>query len=54
MRRGITEEKLGETAGLNPRTIQKIEAGDTNILVTTVIRIHMALRCSWESLLGRF
>jgi len=53
MRRGVTQEKLGESAELNPRTIQKIEAGDTNILVTTVIRIQRALRCSWESLLGK-
>jgi transcriptional regulator with XRE-family HTH domain len=53
MRRGLTQEKLGETAELNPRTIQKIEAGDTNILVTTVIRIQRALRCAWENLLGK-
>ena len=53
MRRGITQEKLGESAELNPRTIQKIEAGDTNILVTTAMRLQKALRCSWESLMGR-
>jgi transcriptional regulator with XRE-family HTH domain len=53
MRQGITQEKLGESAELNPRTIQKIEAGDTNILVTTVIRIQRALWCSWENLLGK-
>jgi transcriptional regulator with XRE-family HTH domain len=34
--RGITQEKLAEKADLNLRTVQKIEAGDINILVTTV------------------
>jgi len=54
MRRGFTQERLAETVELNPRTIQKIEAGSVNILLTTMLRIQRALRCSWESLLGRF
>ena len=47
----ITQEKLAELAQLNVRTIQKIEAGQTNILITTVKRIQKAIGCSWESLL---
>ncbi|MCP4666184.1 MAG: helix-turn-helix transcriptional regulator, partial [Deltaproteobacteria bacterium] len=47
----ITQEKLAELADLNVRTIQKIEAGQTNILITTAKRIQKAIGCSWESLL---
>jgi len=53
MRRGLTQESLAEAVELNPRTIQKIEAGSVNILLTTVLRIQRVLRCSWEKLLGR-
>ena len=35
MRRNVTQEKLAELADLNIRTLQKIEAGETNILVGT-------------------
>lgn len=47
----ITQEKLAELAQLNVRTIQKIEAGQTNILITTAKRIQKALGCPWESLM---
>jgi transcriptional regulator with XRE-family HTH domain len=53
MKGSITQEKLAEAVGLNPRTIQKVEAGSMNILVTTLLRIRKALRCEWEDLLGR-
>lgn len=49
--RNITQEKLAELSSLNVRTIQKIEAGQTNILVTTAKRIQKAIGCSWESLM---
>lgn len=49
--RKITQEKLAELAHLNVRTVQKIEAGQTNILITTAKRIQKAIGCSWESLL---
>ena len=51
--RRLTQEKLAEIVDLNPRTIQKVEAGHVNILLTTVLRIQKALRCSWEDLLGK-
>jgi transcriptional regulator with XRE-family HTH domain len=51
--RGITQEQLAEMIEVNPRTIQKIEAGKLNILVTTVLRLHKALKCSWDSLMPR-
>ncbi len=47
----ITQEKLAELAYLNVRTIQKIEAGQTNILITTAKRLQKAIGCPWESLL---
>jgi transcriptional regulator with XRE-family HTH domain len=53
MSRKLTQEKLAELVDLNIRTIQKIEAGDVNILLTTVMRLRSALKCPWESLLGR-
>ena len=40
MRRKITQEKLAELVDLNIRTVQKIEAGDVNILLTTVLRLR--------------
>ncbi|MCG8336333.1 MAG: helix-turn-helix domain-containing protein [Proteobacteria bacterium] len=49
--RKITQDKLAELAHLNIRTVQKIEAGQTNILITTAKRIRKAIGCSWESLL---
>ena len=48
---GLTQERLAELVEVNPRTIQKIEAGKLNILVTTVLRLQKALNCSWDSLM---
>ncbi len=48
---GMTQEHLAELADLNIRTLQKIEAGQINILVTTVLRLQRALRCRWGELL---
>ena len=52
-RQKLTQERLAEMVNLHPRTVQKIEAGRVNILITTLIRIRRALRCSWENLLGK-
>lgn len=51
--RGLTQEKLAEAVDLHPRVVQKIEAGETNIKATTLIRIQTALGCSWEQLIPR-
>lgn len=51
-RAGLTQAKLGELSNLNWRTIQKIEAGQLNILLTTICRLQAALRCPWVRLLG--
>lgn len=51
--RDITQEKLAELVDLNIRTVQKIEAGQTNILLTTAIRVQHALKCPWDSLMPK-
>ena len=48
--KAMTQERLAELADLNIRTVQKIEAGEINILLTTVMRIREALNCSWTKL----
>jgi transcriptional regulator with XRE-family HTH domain len=53
MAKKFTQEKLAEEADLNIRTVQKIEAGHVNILLTTVLRLQKALGCSWNDLLGK-
>ena len=51
--RGLTQEKLAELMDINPRTVQKIEAGNLNILLTTILRLQAALDCPWDSLMRR-
>ena len=53
MNQKITQERLAELVDLNIRTIQKIEAGQVNILLTTVLRLQKALGCGWTDLLGK-
>ena len=48
---GLTQDKLAELAGISTRNLQKVEAGQLNILLTTTIRIQLALRCSWKRLM---
>jgi transcriptional regulator with XRE-family HTH domain len=47
----LTQERLAEMADLNIRTLQKIEAGQLNILLTTVLRLERALACAWDKLM---
>ena len=49
--RDMTQEKLAELVDLNIRTVQKIEGGKINLLVTTVLRIQKALGCPWSRLM---
>ena len=49
--KGITQERLAEMVNLNIRNLQKIEAGETNVLVTTAARIRRALGCSADKLI---
>ena len=49
----MTQEALAEKVGLNPRTVQKIEAGSLNLLITTVTRLKHALGVDWDELLPK-
>ena len=49
--RKVTQERLAELVDLNIRTVQKIEAGKINVLVTTAMRIQRALKCEWNALM---
>jgi transcriptional regulator with XRE-family HTH domain len=48
---GMTQEELADLTDLHLRTVQKIEAGDINVLITTAQRIQKAIGCSWDSLM---
>lgn len=48
---GLTQERLAELADLAPRVVQKIEAGQIAILITTLKRLRSALGCSFDRLL---
>ena len=49
----LTQAKLAEAVDLELRTIQKFEAGEINLPMTTLYRLRRALGCSWEALLGK-
>ena len=49
----LTQERLAERAGLTARTLRRIEAGEINLLITTVARLRAALNCSWPELMPR-
>jgi transcriptional regulator with XRE-family HTH domain len=53
MARQITQEGLAELVDLNIRNLQRIEAGEINILLTTALRLQKALGCRWEELMPR-
>ena len=51
--RKMTQETLAELAEISTRNLQKVEAGQLNILVTTLVRLQLALRCSWKKLMPK-
>lgn len=48
---GMTQERLAELADINARSVRRIEAGEINLLITTVARIRRALNCRWDDLM---
>src|SRR5919199_5847457 len=40
---GLTQEELADRAGLNPRHVQKIEAGELNVTIGTLSALAIAL-----------
>ncbi|MEQ2007252.1 MAG: helix-turn-helix transcriptional regulator [Limisphaerales bacterium] len=53
LKAGLTQEKLAGSVGLYPRSLQKIEAGEINVPVTTLDRIRSVLGCKWGNLLDK-
>lgn len=53
MSKNITQQQLAELADLNIRNVQRIEAGESDILFSTLARIKKALGCSWEILIPK-
>jgi transcriptional regulator with XRE-family HTH domain len=51
VRKKLTQDELAERAEIATRNLQKIEAGEINILVTTAFRIQLALRCPYKRLM---
>ncbi len=51
LRRGLTQEALAEKAEIATRNLQKVEAGEINLLLTTAFRIQLALRCPCKRLM---
>jgi|SRR5579872_6753125 len=49
----LTQEGLAELADLNIRNVQRIEAGEVDVLLSTACRLRKALGCSWEKLLPK-
>lgn len=47
----LTQERLAGMASISNRNLQKVEAGQINILLTTAIRIQLALRRPWRRLM---
>jgi len=40
-------------AELHVRSLQRMEAGEINILITTIVRLKEVLGCSWDELLAK-
>ena len=51
--KSMSQQQLAEFADLNIRNIQRIEAGEIDVLLTTTVRIQKALGCSLEQLLPK-
>ena len=48
---GFTQEHLAEKANLSRRYIQELEAGEKGPLVSTLVRLRIALKVTWEELM---
>jgi transcriptional regulator with XRE-family HTH domain len=46
----LTQERLSERAGIDLRSLQRIEAGSWNMTVDYLDRLRRALRCKWSDL----
>ena len=53
MTKGMSQQQLAEFADLNIRNVQRIEAGEIDVLLSTTVRIKKALGCPWERLVPK-
>jgi transcriptional regulator with XRE-family HTH domain len=51
VRKRLTQDQLAERADIATRNLQKVEAGEINLLLTTAFRVQLALRCPWKRLM---
>jgi transcriptional regulator with XRE-family HTH domain len=51
--KGMSQQQLAEFADLNIRNVQRIEAGEIDVLLTTAVRIRKALTCPLERLMPK-
>jgi transcriptional regulator with XRE-family HTH domain len=51
--KAISQQRLAEIADLNIRNVQRIEAGELDVLLTTVVRLTKALDCSLERIVPK-
>jgi transcriptional regulator with XRE-family HTH domain len=53
MAKGISQQQFAEMADLNIRNVQRIEAGEIDVLLRTTVRIRKALSCPLEKLMPK-
>jgi DNA-binding Xre family transcriptional regulator len=53
MAKKITQQQLAELADLNIRNVQRIEAGESDVLFSTLARIKKSLGCPWDILMPK-
>ena len=53
MAKNMSQQRLAELADLNIRNVQRIEAGQSDVLFSTLARIRKALGCPWEILIPK-
>lgn len=51
--KGMSQQRLAECAELDIRSVQRIEAGEINVLLVTIVRLSTALGCSLERLVPK-
>jgi transcriptional regulator with XRE-family HTH domain len=52
MSKKMTQEQLAEGAGVDLRSLQRLEAGTWNMTVDYLERFRAALHCKWKDLMN--
>lgn len=51
MAQGLSQQRLAELADLNIRNVQRIEAGEVDLLFSTISRMRKALGVPWRKMI---